>query len=209
MKRSSSVSDHLPISFVLTDERGEILKTVPEKTAFASGGADDERAPGAEKISSVDEIYGRADLDAPVILKGAVVTFVGRHGFAVSQNGRGVFVYGDASEHRMGDRLDIRVKKTKFYKQNFEIYDYDIVSKGGNVGSIAPYVMKRDKINELRAGDTVSAIRGDVKNGEIWIKSAGKFKIFSKKSRVKNGKNLEFKNAYFTIYKGQREFIVE
>ena len=109
----------------------------------------------------------------------------------------------------MGDRLDIRVKKTKFYKQNFEIYDYDIVSKGGNVGSIAPYVMKRDKINELRAGDTVSAIKGDVKNGKIWIKSAGKFKIFSKKSRVKNGKNLEFKNAYFTIYKGQREFIVE
>ena len=157
----------------------------------------------------MDEIYGRTDLDAPVILKGTVVTFVGRHGFAVSQNGRGVFVYGDASERRMGDRLDIRVKKTKFYKQNFEIYDYDIVSKGGNVGSIAPYVMKRDKINELRAGDTVSAIKGDVKNGKIWIKSAGKFKIFSKKSRVKNGKNLEFKNAYFTIYKGQREFIVE
>ncbi len=211
---SSAASDHFPISFVLTDEQDEILKTAPEKTAFLSGGAkderaDNERAPGFEKISSVDEIYGRTDLDAPVILKGAVVTFVGRYGFAVSQNGRGVFVYGDVSEHRIGDRLDIRVKKTKFYKKNFEIYDYDIVSKGGNVGSIAPYVMKQDKINELRAGDTVSVIKGDVKNGEIWIKSAGKFKIFSKKSRVKNGKNLEFKNAYFTIYKGQSEFIVE
>ena len=211
---SSSASDHFPISFVLTDEQDEILKTAPEKTAFLSGGAkderaDDERAAGAEKISSVDEIYGRTGFDAPVILKGAVVTFLNNHGFAISQNRRGVFVYGDAEGLGLGDMLDIRVKKAKFYKQNFEIYDFDILAKSANVGSLASYVVEPGELEKLRAGDTVSAIRGDVKDGEIDIKNFGKFRIFSKKSLVQNGKNLEFKNAYFTIYKGQREFIVE
>ena len=211
---SSAASDHFPISFVLTDEQDEILKTAPEKTAFLSGGvkderADDERAPGSEKISSVDEIYGRTNLDAPVILKGAVVTFLNNHGFAISQNRRGVFVYGDAEGLGLGDMLDIRVKKAKFYKQNFEIYDFDILAKSANVGSLASYVIEPEELEKLRAGDTVSAIRGDVKDGEIDIKNFGKFRIFSKKSLVQNGKNLEFKNAYFTIYKGRREFIVE
>lgn len=211
---SSSASDHFPISFVLTDEQDEILKTAPEKTAFLSGGvkderAENERAAGSEKISSVDEIYGRTNLDAPVILKGAVVTFLNNHGFAISQNRRGVFVYGDAEGLGLGDMLDIRVKKAKFYKQNFEIYDFDILAKSANVGSLASYVIEPEELEKLRAGDTVSAIRGDVKDGEIDIKNFGKFRIFSKKSLVQNGKNLEFKNAYFTIYKGQREFIVE
>lgn len=210
----SAASDHFPISFVLTDEQDEILKTAPEKTAFASGGvkderADGERAPGAEKISSVDEIYGRTGFDAPVILKGAVVTFLNNHGFAISQNRRGVFVYGDAEGLGLGDMLDIRVKKAKFYKQNFEIYDFDILAKSANIGSLASYVIEPEELEKLRAGDTVSVIRGDVCDGEIDIKNFGKFRIFSKKSLVQNGKNLEFKNAYFTIYKGQREFIVE
>ena len=206
---SSAASDHFPISFVLTDEQGEILKTAPEKTAFVGGGADDERAPGAEKISSVDEIYGRTGFDAPVILKGAVVTFLNNHGFAISQNRRGVFVYGDTEGLGLGDMLDIRVKKAKFYKQNFEIYDFDILAKSANVGSLASYIIEPEELEKLRVGDTVSAIRGDVKDGEIDIKNFGKFRIFSKKSLVQEGKNLEFKNAYFTIYKGQREFIVE
>ena len=77
------------------------------------------------------------------------------------------------------------------------------------MGSLASYVVEPEELEKLRAGDTVSAIRGDVKDGEIDIKNFGKFRIFSKKSLVQNGKNLEFKNAYFTIYKGQREFIVE
>ena len=214
VQSSSAASDHFPISFALTDEHDEILKTAPEKTAFLSGGAkderaDDERAAGFEKISNVDEIYGQTGFDAPVILKGAVVTFLNNHGFAISQNRRGVFVYGDAEGLGLGDMLDIRVKKAKFYKQNFEIYDFDILAKSANVGSLASYVVEPGELEKLRAGDTVSAIRGDVKDGEIDIKNFGKFRIFSKKSLVQNGKNLEFKNAYFTIYKGQREFVVE
>ena len=64
-------------------------------------------------------------------------------------------------------------------------------------------------MRQLRAGDVISTIKGDVKDGIIDLKGAGEFRIFRKSAPVQNGKNLEFENAYFTIYKGQKEFIVE
>ncbi|MBR2157818.1 MAG: hypothetical protein IJ923_07435 [Campylobacter sp.] len=51
-------------------------------------------------------------------------------------------------------------------------------------------------------------LKGDVEDGVIKTKF-GEFLIYGKNGKVKNGKNLEFENAFFTIYKGKKEFIVQ
>lgn len=198
--KSSTASDHFPISFILTNEGA--LKSMPKKQEFLA-----RNTASSAKTVTIEELYGRI-ISEPVLIKGVVVSFANRHGFAVSQDGSGVFVYG-GSGLQLGDKLDLLVKKTKFYKQSFEIDDYEIVARSGNVGSIAPYVLPSASVRQLRAGDVISTIKGDVEDGIIDIKSAGEFRIFRKSAPIQNGKNLEFKNAYFTIYKGQKEFIVE
>ena len=198
--KSSTASDHFPISFILTD--GGALKSTPKKQEFLA-----KNTASAAKAVTIEGLYGRI-ISEPVLIKGVVVSFANRHGFAISQDGSGVFVYG-GSGLQLGDKLDLLVKKTKFYKQSFEIDDFEIVSRSGNVGSIAPYVLPSASVRQLRAGDVISTIKGDVKDGIIDLKSTGEFRIFRKSAPVQNGKNLEFKNAYFTIYKGQKEFIVE
>ena len=197
-------SDHHALSFILSSQN--VVKN-PAQIFAISQKKDKKGALNSNaKEAKIDEIYGVIIKD-PFLLKEAVVTYINRHGFAISQGQGGVFVYGN-TDVKVGDKIDLLAQKTKKYKGNFEISDAKIIKNHGNIGEIDNYTLKSAQYHKLRAGDVLSELVGDIEDGYI-ISNHRKYKIYSKKSKLKNQKNAKFKNAYFTIYEGEKEFVVE
>ncbi|MBR7048025.1 MAG: endonuclease/exonuclease/phosphatase family protein, partial [Campylobacter sp.] len=95
----------------------------------------------------------------------------------------------------------------KIYNSNYEISEFEILRNHGKSANFAKHLYQ-GSLENIRSGDVVGKLKGDVENGVIKIKF-GEFLIYGKNGKVKNGKNLEFENAFFTIYKGRKEFIVQ
>ncbi|MDA3075875.1 endonuclease/exonuclease/phosphatase family protein [Campylobacter sp. JMF_04 NA10] len=190
-------SDHIALSFVLSSEK--ISPNKPKNLAVQN--------PNLElKEAQISEIYGDVN-SAPFILKNAVVTYTNKHGSAISQGSKGVFVYG-LSGVSVGDKLDLAVQKAKIYRKKFELSEAKILKNHGNIGSIEKYTLKEINYHTISPGDVVAQIWGDVTDGQIVV-NGRKYKIYSKKGKIKNQKNAKFNNAYFTIYDEQKEFIVQ
>ena len=98
-------------------------------------------------------------------------------------------------------------KEAKIYNQNYEISEFEILKNHGKSANFGKHLYQGSLAN-IRSGDVVSKLKGDVENGVIKTEF-GEFLIYGANGKVKNGKNLEFENAFFTIYKGKKEFIVK
>lgn len=203
---SLNPSDHDPIYFILTNDSSKITKKKFANLKNSDKNTNLNIFKKEPKSVNIDEIYGKTNLQSDVKIQNAVVSFKDKKGFAIAKNGRGVFVFGDNSSVEIGDEIDILVKNTKIYNSNYEISEFEILKNHGKSANFAEHLYQGSLAN-IRSGDVVGELKGDVEDGVIKTKF-GEFLIYGANGRVKNGKNLEFENAFFTIYKGKKEFIV-
>ena len=210
-RSSKNSSDHDPIYFVLTSDKDKVVKKEFKQIII-----DEQKSQPKKEFSffkkepksvSIDEIYGQANLKNEVKIQNAVVSFIDKKGFAIAKDGRGVFIFGDNQAVQVGDKVDILVKKAKIYNQNYEISEFEILKNHGKNANFEKHLYQ-GSLENIRSGDVVGKLKGDVENGVIKTKF-GEFLIYGANGKVKNGKNLEFENAFFTIYKGKKEFIVK
>ena len=210
-RSSKNSSDHDPIYFVLTSDKDKIVKKEFKEIIIDEQKTQNESKFNIFKKSpksvSIDEIYGQANLKNEVKIQNAVVSFIDKKGFAIAKDGRGVFVFGDNSKVNIGDEIDILAKEAKIYNSNYEISEFEILKNHGKSANFGKHLYQGNLAN-IRSGDVVSKLKGDVENGVIKTEF-GEFLIYGANGKVKNGKNLEFENAFFTIYKGKKEFIVK
>ena len=209
-RSNQNSSDHDPIYFVLTSDKSRVVKKEFEQIIIDEQGLQPKKeiliSSNEPKSVSIDEIYGKTNLQNEVVIKNTVVSFIDKKGFAVAKDGRGVFVFGDNTGVNFGDEIDILVKETKFFNQNFEISEFEILKNHGKSANLEKHLYQGSLAN-IRSGDVVGELNGDVDNGVIKTKF-GEFLIYGASGRVKNGEKQKFNNAFFTIYKGKKEFIV-
>ncbi|NLK67354.1 MAG: endonuclease/exonuclease/phosphatase family protein [Campylobacteraceae bacterium] len=183
-----SISDHYPLVFTLTlDEQIKDVKIKP---------------------NSINEFYGKTELEFPFILKDVVVTFKDKNGFALADKSkRGVYVFDRENSLKEGEIVDIKVFGVGFYQENFQIDDFEILSKKGTT-RVENYTLNQKELMSARHGDVIGSISGAVKDGYFDTKF-GKIRIHSFERKLNNINYTTFQNAFFTVYKGEKELIVK
>lgn len=185
---NDDLSDHRPIEFMLTNKK-EDFNSLDKKQSL--------------NVVTINEIYGKTDIKNALI-KDACVTFIDKFGFAIAQKGGdGVYLHSRYNVE-VGDIVDVEVKKTSFYKGNFEISN-SFVTKKSKTTNLLPYL--KNNVSNLRSGDVVYKISGNLKDKKMLIDNR-EFLIYNPYKKYENG-FYEFKMAFFTKYKNQDEFIIK
>ncbi|CZE48915.1 endonuclease/exonuclease/phosphatase family protein [Campylobacter geochelonis] len=206
--RKNSISDHYPIYFTLNLSFDKGVQNIQTKSNLTQNSSEKSQLNSkANSTLNLSEIYGKS-VTSPTLINSAVVTYKDKYGFSIAQSdGRGVYVFDRYSELGVGNMVDLVVYETDFYKNNFQISDFKITKIYDKVVDIAPYTLSQNKLAKARHGDVISSISGDVKDGKFSTKF-GEVSIYGIKKKVQNGKNQTFKNAFVTVYKGQKEIVV-
>lgn len=184
----SNISDHYPLIFTLTVDEQEFTKAI--------------------KPASINEFYGKINLEFPFVLKDLVVTFKDKNGFAVAdKTRRGVYVFDRDSDLKVGEKIDIEIFSTGFFQNNFQIDSSKILSKKG-MTNLDEYTLNENELCDARHADVINEISGVVKNGYLNTKFET-IKIHSFDKELSDTNNQVFRNAFFTIFKGEKELIVK
>ena len=165
----------------------------------------------AKKVE--DQNYKKADIetlfehpeDVPVLVERAVVILKDKHGFIVSKNRRGIYVYDPKNSVGVGDELDILVRRVKFYKEALEVSSYEIINEHGTK-DVSENLLDSSKLSIARSGDVIAKISGKLEGGYLHTPH-GKIRVYSKK-RLKDGE-YSFERARVKIYKNEKEIVVE
>lgn len=209
---NDEISDHYPIEFIITSSKQE------DPALHKSGFFEMDKAKNSDldtnikensSISSLNSIYGQ-EISSPVNVKDVVVTYKDKKGFVISQNHRGIYVF-NANNHflvEVGDRLDVSIKKTSFYNGNFQISKMKIDKKYSKVSDLSPYTLPASEISKARPGDVITQISGEIKDEKMNI-GGREFIIFNHQTKWYGDGKYTFNNAYYMIFKGKDELIVQ
>ena len=200
--KSDLYSDHFALKFKIS------TKPSPAKSSQL---ANENLKKEAKKVE--DQNYKKADIetlferpeDVPVLVEKAVVILKDKHGFIISKNRRGIYVYDPKNSVGVGDELDILVRRVKFYKEALEVSSYEIINEHGTK-DVSENLLDSSKLSEARSGDVIAKISGKLEGGYLHTPH-GKIRVYSKK-RLKDGVQ-GFERARVKIYKNEKEIVVE
>ena len=165
----------------------------------------------AKKVE--DQNYKKADIetlfehpeDVPALVERAVVILKDKHGFIISKNRRGIYVFDPKNSVGVGDELDILIRRVKFYKEALEVSSYEIINEHGTK-EVSENLLDSSKLGIARSGDVIAKISGKLEGGYLHTPH-GKIRVYSKK-RLKDGVQ-GFERARVKIYKNEKEIVVE
>ena len=200
--KSDLYSDHFALKFKIS------TKPSPAKSGQL---ANENLKKEAKKVE--DQNYKKADIetlferpeDVPVLVEKAVVILKDKHGFIISKNRRGIYVFDPKNSVGVGDELDILVRRVKFYKEALEVSSYEIINEHGTK-DVSENLLDSSKLSEARSGDVIAKISGKLEGGYLHTPH-GKIRVYSKK-RLKDGVQ-GFERARVKIYKNEKEIVVE
>ena len=200
--KSDLYSDHFALKFKIS------TKPSPAKSGQLSN---ENLKKEAKKVE--DQNYKKADIetlfehpeDVPVLVESAVVILKDKHGFIISKNRRGIYVYDPKNSVGVGDELDILVRRVKFYKEALEVSSCEIINEHGT-RDVSENLLDSSKLNIARSGDVIAKISGRLEGGYLHTPH-GKIRVYSKK-RLKDGE-YSFERARVKIYKNEKEIVVE
>ena len=200
--KSNLYSDHFALKFKIS------TKPSPAKSGKL---ANENLKKEAKKVE--DQNYKKADIDTlfehpedvPVQVERAVVILKDKHGFIVSKNRRGIYVFDPKNSVGVGDELDILIRRVKFYKEALEVSSYEIINEHGTK-DVSEDLLDSSKLSIARSGDVIAKISGKLESGYLHTPH-GKIRVYSKK-RLKDGVQ-GFERARVKIYKNEKEIVVE
>ena len=200
--KSDLYSDHFALKFKIS------TKPSPAKSGQLSNENLKKEAKKAD-----DQNYKKADIETlfehpealPALVERAVVILKDKHGFIISKNRRGIYVYDPKNSVGVGDELDILVKRVKFYKEALEVSSYEIINEHGTK-DVSEDLLDSSKLSIARSGDVIAKISGKLEGGYLHTPH-GKIRVYSKK-RLKDGE-YSFERARVKIYKNEKEIVVE
>jgi len=190
------VSDHYPIFATLTSENSS--KKPNEQESKVS--------QNLENSITIEQIHANKNLANSAILRNVAVVYKDKQGFAIAQNRRGIYVFGENKSLKLGDLIDIRVDQVQMYKENLEISSAQILKIHDKKANLRDFTLSENEIKNAKSGDVISQISGRVKDGEFSGKF-GKIRIYSKSEKVKNGV-YTFKNALVQNFRGEKELVL-
>jgi putative endonuclease/exonuclease/phosphatase len=200
--KSNLYSDHFALKFKIS------TKPSPAKSGKL---ANENLKKEAKKVE--DQNYKKADIDTlfehpedvPVQVERAVVILKDKHGFIVSKNRRGIYVFDPKNSVGVGDELDILIRRVKFYKEALEVSSYEIINEHGTK-DVSEDLLDSSKLSIARSGDVIAKISGKLESGYLHTPH-GKIRVYSKK-RLKDGVQ-GFERARVKIYKNEKEIVME
>ncbi|MCF6207334.1 MAG: endonuclease/exonuclease/phosphatase family protein [Sulfurovum sp.] len=178
-------SDHLPI-FALFDTKPYVPSDHNENKAAQTG--------------SIETLYTKAHLEAPLKLENVVVLLKrGRYGvIKQSPKGRGVFLYGAVQGLKEGHRYDVTVQDIHTYKGLKEITALVKTSDRGSTDLSAYY----GTIEHMRQNEVVRGLTGVYQRGYFYT-DGKKIPIYFKNRKLTppNGAKLKIAIAHIGYYK--------
>ena len=203
--KSDLYSDHFALKFKISTDPS------PVKKSFVSKIFKKDENKANKKIS--EQSYKTADVDTlfnhpeavPVVIEKAVVILKDKHGFIISKNHRGIYVYDPKNSVTVGEELDVLVRRMKIYKDMLEVSSYEIINEHGTK-DINENLLDASQLSEARSGDVFAKISGRLERGYLHT-PYGKIRVYSKK-KLKDGE-YSFENARVKIYKRENQIVVE
>ena len=187
--RAKGYSDHLPI-FAYFDNR----KYVKEKSHKI-----------VRKSKNIEYLYTKEKLEGEVLLKDVVVLLKRGRNAIIKQSvlGRGVMLYGCASQLEEGHSYDLVVEVIKSYHGLKEVTYAHVLKDKGTVNLHTYYKTKQALLKgTLQQNEVLLNIQGIYKN-RFLIVDGQKIPIYFKKKKLtpKNGTKLKIDYAHLGYYK--------
>ncbi|WP_103628687.1 endonuclease/exonuclease/phosphatase family protein [Campylobacter concisus] len=203
--KSDLYSDHFALKFKISTDPS------PVKKGFVSKIFKKDENKANKKTSEQD--YKTADVDTlfdhpeavPAVIEKAVIILKDKHGFIISKNHRGIYVYDPKNSVIVGEELDILVRRMKIYKDALEVSSYEIINEHGTK-DISENLLDASQLSEARSGDVFAKISGRLERGYLHT-PYGKIRVYSKK-KLKDGE-YSFENVRVKIYKRENQIVVE
>jgi len=145
-------------------------------------------------------LYAKKKLDAPVVLKDAVVVLKrGRYGVIKQHpDGRGIFVFGAVRGLKEGQKYDLKVQETGSYRGLKEVTAMLKLKEKGYVDLSRYYA----SLKKMRQNEVVRNLTGTFKNGYFYV-NGEKIPIYFKnrKATPRNGAKIKIDVAHIGYYK--------
>ena len=155
---------------------------------------------GQRVVGSIEMLYQKEKLDAPVVLKNAVVVLKrGRYGvIKQSSKGRGIFLYGTVRGLKEGMKYDLQVQDIGTYKGLKEITGLVRLESKGEA-DLTPYYATPEV---MRQNEVFKELVGTVKKGYFYT-GGKKIPIYFKNRRLTppDGSKLKIDVAHLGYYK--------
>ena len=202
--KSDLYSDHFALRFKISTRPSPVKTGLVGKFFSAEKNATAKVSEPIYKKADVDALFANPE-DMPVLLERAVVILKDKHGFIISKNRRGIYVYDPKNSVAVGEELDILVRRVKIYKDALEVSFYEIINEH-DTKDVSENLLDSSKLSEARSGDVIAKISGKLESGYLHTPH-GKIRVYSKK-RLKDGE-YSFEQARVKIYKNEKEIVVE
>ena len=205
--RGKGYSDHLPV-YAYFDTK----PYVP--------GSDKSAVKQKREIKNIDYFYTKEALENEIIIKDAVVVWKRRANAVIKQTkeGRGIFLFGCASQLKEGEKYDLLVRAMKAYKGLKELTHVYVLKEKGRVET-TPYSLKQEDLSKkiaYRQNEVMEGLVGTYKNRHFYAEGR-KIPIYfkKKKSAPPNGSKIKIHYALLGYYKklqlviyNTKEFII-
>ena len=180
-------SDHFPIKLKLS--------TTPYKTSTTV---------------FLEDLFSMQEGPADVSLKEAVVSYVHKDGFVLSQKGRGIYVYRSGATVRTGQVVDVSVRMLKEYYGMKEITALHVDKLHPYTVPLKHAMLPASSLSEARAGDVIYEITGIVRQKMLHTKH-GTIRLYAKEPRLmpQEGERVQLKKVRVGLFKNKKELILE
>ena len=202
--KSDLYSDHFALRFKISTRPSPVKTGLVGKFFSAEKNATAKASEPIYKKADIDALFEHPE-DVPALVERAVVILKDKHGFIISKNHRGIYVFDPKNSVGVGDELDILIRRVKFYKEALEVSSYEIINEHGTK-DVSENLLDSSKLSIARSGDVIAKISGRLEGGYLHTPH-GKIRVYSKK-RLKDGE-YSFERARVKIYKNEKEIVVE
>lgn len=191
--RGKGYSDHLPV-YAYFDTK----PYAPD--------SDKSAVKQKREIKNIDYFYTKEALENEIIIKDAVVVWKRRGNAVIKQTieGRGIFLFGCASQLKEGLKYDLLVRGMKGYKGLKELTHVYVLKEKGRVET-TPYRLKQEDISKkiaYRQNEVTEGLVGTYKSRHFYTEGR-KIPIYfkNKKSTPPNGSKIKIDYALLGYYK--------
>ena len=176
--KSDLYSDHFALRFKISTRPSPVKTGLVGKFFSAEKNATAKASEPIYKKADIDALFEHPE-DVPALVERAVVILKDKHGFIISKNRRGIYVFDPKNSVGVGDELDILIRRVKFYKEALEVSSYEIINEHGTK-DVSENLLDSSKLSEARSGDVIAKISGKLESGYLHTPH-GKIRVYSKK----------------------------
>jgi endonuclease/exonuclease/phosphatase family metal-dependent hydrolase len=191
--RGKGYSDHLPV-YAYFDTK----PYVP--------GSDKIAVKQKREVKNIDYFYTKEALENEIIVKDAVVVWKRRDNALIKQTkeGRGIFLFGCASQLKEGEKYDLLVRAMKEYKGLKELTHVYVLKEKGRTDPHDYILTRKDFLKKIayRQNEIIEGLMGTYKNRYFYAEGR-KIPIYfkKKKSTPPNGSRIKIHYALLGYYK--------